>query len=128
MAHQPSRRSVLGMLTALGAAVAGGVYFWKTDPESLVSKILDRRFPGMQIDAASILALTRDVKDAKFQTLGRRLALEGGARAAGFVGVDGWFALLSDGQVRRALAVFSIERGGPQMVEPAPQSGAVPGA
>jgi hypothetical protein len=88
MAHQPSRRSVLGMLTALGAAVAGGVYFWKTDPESLVSKILDRRFPGMQIDAASILALTRDVKDAKFQTLGRRLALEGGARAAGFVGVD----------------------------------------
>jgi branched-chain amino acid transport system substrate-binding protein len=46
---------------------------------------------------------------------------------AGFVGVDGWFALLSDGQVRRALAVFSIERGGPQMVEPAPQSGSVPG-
>ncbi len=47
---------------------------------------------------------------------------------AGFVGVDGWFALLSDGQVRRALAVFAIERGGPQMVEPAPQSGSVPGA
>jgi branched-chain amino acid transport system substrate-binding protein len=46
---------------------------------------------------------------------------------AGFVGVDGWFALLSDGQVRRALAVFAIERGGPQMVEPAPQSGGVPG-
>ena len=47
---------------------------------------------------------------------------------AGFVGADGWFALLSDGQVRRALAVFAIERGGPQMVEPAPQSGNVPGA
>jgi branched-chain amino acid transport system substrate-binding protein len=47
---------------------------------------------------------------------------------AGFVGADGWFALLSDGQVRRALAVFAIERGGPQMVEPAPQSGAAPGA
>jgi hypothetical protein len=26
------------------------------------------------------------------------------------------------------LAVFDIERGGPQMVEPAPQSGNVPGA
>ena len=47
---------------------------------------------------------------------------------AGFVGADGWFALLSDGQVRRALAVFAIERGGPQMVEPAPQSGSAPGA
>jgi ABC-type branched-subunit amino acid transport system substrate-binding protein len=46
----------------------------------------------------------------------------------GFVGADGWFALLADGQVRRALAVFAIERGGPQMVEPAPQSGNVPGA
>ena len=46
---------------------------------------------------------------------------------AGFVGADGWFALLSDGQVRRALAVFTVERGGPQMLEPAPQSGNAPG-
>lgn len=46
----------------------------------------------------------------------------------GFLGADGWFALLADGQVRRALAVFVIERGGPQMLEPAPQSGNVPGA
>jgi hypothetical protein len=88
MANHPSRRSILGMLTAVGAAVAGGVYFWKAGPESLVGKILARRFPGVRIDAASITALTRDVKDAKFQTLGRRLALEGGARAAGIVGVD----------------------------------------
>ena len=49
-------------------------------------------------------------------------------QAAGFLGADGWFALQSDGQVRRALAVFSIERGGSQMQEPAPQSGNVPGA
>jgi hypothetical protein len=88
MANHPSRRSILGMLTAVGAAVAGGAYFWKAGPESLVGKILARRFPGVRIDAASITALTRDVKDAKFQTLGRRLALEGGARAAGIVGVD----------------------------------------
>ncbi len=46
---------------------------------------------------------------------------------SGFVGADGWFGLLSDGQVRRALALFAIERGGPQMIEPAPQSGNVPG-
>ena len=48
-------------------------------------------------------------------------------QSAGFIGSDGWFALLPDGQVRRALAVFSIERGGPQMAQPAPQSANVPG-
>jgi branched-chain amino acid transport system substrate-binding protein len=41
----------------------------------------------------------------------------------GFSGVDGWFVLLPDGEVRRGLAVFRIERGGPAMVEPAPGSG-----
>jgi hypothetical protein len=49
-------------------------------------------------------------------------------QSEGFVGADGWFALLPDGHVRRALAVFVVARGGPQMVEPAPQSGAAPGA
>jgi hypothetical protein len=48
-------------------------------------------------------------------------------QSAGFLGADGWFALLSDGQVRRALAVFVLQRGGPQMLEPAPQSGNVSG-
>ena len=47
---------------------------------------------------------------------------------AGFVGADGWLALLSDGQVRRGLAVFRVERGGPEMIEPAPQSAAGTGA
>jgi branched-chain amino acid transport system substrate-binding protein len=63
------------------------------------------------------------------RVLGGRSGFSVGAltQPAGFVGVDGWFALLSDGQVRRALAVFAIERGGPQMVEPPPQSGSVPG-
>ena len=48
-------------------------------------------------------------------------------QSAGFIGSDGWFALLPDGQVRRALAVFAVEQGGPQMVQPAPQSANVPG-
>ena len=59
---------------------------------------------------------------------GRGYSVGALAQPSGFVGADGWFALLSDGQVRRALAVFAIDRGGPQMVEPAPQSGNVPGA
>ena len=40
----------------------------------------------------------------------------------GFLGTDGWFALLPDGQVSRGLAVFRIERAGPEMIDPAPQS------
>jgi hypothetical protein len=31
---------------------------------------------------------------------------------AGFAGVDGWVGLLPDGQVRRGLAVFRVDRGG----------------
>jgi hypothetical protein len=88
MTAHPSRRTVLGLLAAAGAAVASGVYALKTGPEALVGKILARQFPGIRIDAAGIAALTRDVKEAKFQTFGRRLALEGGARAAGLVGLD----------------------------------------
>jgi Periplasmic binding protein len=45
----------------------------------------------------------------------------------GFVGTDGWFTLLPDGQVRRGLAVYRIEAGGPQMIDPAPQSAGAPG-
>lgn len=46
----------------------------------------------------------------------------------GFVGSDGLIAFTPDGQVRRGLAVFRIARGGPTMVEPAPQSLGVPGS
>ena len=45
----------------------------------------------------------------------------------GFVGTDGWFTLAPDGQVRRGLAVFRTERGGPELIDPAPQSAAAPG-
>ncbi len=40
----------------------------------------------------------------------------------GFVGTDGWFNLLPDGQVRRGLAVYRIERAGPELIDPAPQT------
>jgi ABC-type branched-subunit amino acid transport system substrate-binding protein len=45
----------------------------------------------------------------------------------GFTGADGWLALLPDGGVRRGLAVFSIEAGGPQIVQPAPTNAGMPG-
>lgn len=45
----------------------------------------------------------------------------------GFSGVDGVFALLPDGHVRRGLALFELGRGESQMVEPSPQSISAPG-
>jgi branched-chain amino acid transport system substrate-binding protein len=46
---------------------------------------------------------------------------------AGFAGSDGLLILTPDGHVRRGLAVFEIQRGGAQMVEPAPASPSAPG-
>jgi hypothetical protein len=83
-----SRRVVLTLLTAAGATSAAGIYFWKRTPEALIGKILTRQFPGVNVNAASIAALTRDIKAARFQTFGRRLALEVGARAADVIGID----------------------------------------
>ncbi len=63
------------------------------------------------------------------RVLGRNPGAQGGlTQSAGFAGSDGLFALLPDGQVRRGLAVFEVQRGGsPQMVAPAPQALDVPG-
>lgn len=48
-------------------------------------------------------------------------------QSGGFIGTDGWFTLSPDGQVRRGLAVYRIERAGPELIDPAPQSAATPG-
>jgi hypothetical protein len=69
-------------------------------------------------DAASIAKVIVGTAGADIATL---------TQPGGFVGIDGWFALQPDGQVRRGLAVFRIERGGPEMIDPAPQSAGIPG-
>jgi ABC-type branched-subunit amino acid transport system substrate-binding protein len=48
-------------------------------------------------------------------------------RPDGFTGVDGVFVLQPDGTVRRGLALFEVQRGGPSMIEPAPASLSSPG-
>ena len=78
----------MAFLTAAGAASAAGVYVWNAGPDALIGEILRRRFPEVRINPTSIAALTRDIKAARFQTFGRRLALEAGARAVGIVGLD----------------------------------------
>jgi branched-chain amino acid transport system substrate-binding protein len=48
-------------------------------------------------------------------------------RPSGFAGVDGLLVLQPDGSVRRGLALFEVQRGGPVMIEPAPASISAPG-
>jgi ABC-type branched-subunit amino acid transport system substrate-binding protein len=66
-------------------------------------------------------------------SIARVLAANGGfsvaglTRPEGYAGVDGVLGLLPDGHVRRGLALFEIQRGGPQMIEPAPDTLAAPG-
>jgi ABC-type branched-subunit amino acid transport system substrate-binding protein len=45
----------------------------------------------------------------------------------GFNGADGLLVLMPDGHVRRGLAIFEVQRGGAQMIEPAPASPSAPG-
>jgi branched-chain amino acid transport system substrate-binding protein len=73
----------------------------------------------LAVDAAAI---------ARLLAAGPGFSVAGLTAPSGFAGVDGPLALQSDGQVRRALAVFEVQRGGAQMVAPAPQSFAAPGS
>ncbi len=79
----------------------------------------------------------RGIADLAFDaaSIARVLAQSGGfdmqnlTQPAGFAGADGLLALQPDGRVRRALAVFEIQSGGAQIVDPAPQAvSAGPGA
>lgn len=72
----------------------------------------------LAFDAAAIAKVTVGPRGADVSIL---------TQAGGFVGSDGWFALQPDGHVQRGLAVFRLERGGPQMTDPAPQSAGSPG-
>ena len=83
-----SRRTLLTLLTAVGAASAGGTYLWRIGPDALIGKILSHRMPGVRIDAASIPALSRDVQMDRFQSFPRKLSLQGGALVASITGIE----------------------------------------
>lgn len=65
--------------------------------------------------------------------IAKALAKDGGfsyaalCRPEGFAGVDGVLALQADGNVRRGLALFELRRGGPNLIEPAPDNLSAPG-
>jgi hypothetical protein len=109
-----------------GAALSGA---WYAAPDPAARAGFDADYqakygappPGLAdfaYDAAAI---------ARVMAAGGGYSVASLCRSDGFAGVDGVFALLPDGSVRRGLAVFQIQRGGASIVEPAPTSLAAPG-
>lgn len=72
----------------------------------------------LAFDAASIARVVMGERGADPAVL---------TQPAGFVGSDGWITLSPTGQVERGLAVFRVERGGPTMIEPAPEPSSAAG-
>jgi hypothetical protein len=83
-----SRRYFLAAVTAFATALGSGFYVWSQGSEFLIGQILARRLPGVRLDSASVKALSRDVLEDRFHSVGRKIALQGGVIAARVVGVD----------------------------------------
>ena len=127
----PQQTRILG--PALWARDAGrlgtlsGAWYAAPDPAA--------RAGFEQLYATTYGAPARDLTSLAFDAGGvARAAWDGrgfpaGAlvRPEGFLGADGLLALLPDGGVRRGLAIFEIDRGGPRIVQPAPQTFAASG-
>jgi hypothetical protein len=102
---------------------------WYAAPDSSTRSNLERDYAAkygappppladLAYDAASVAKLVMGSRGSDTAIL---------TQPGGFVGTDGWFALQPDGQVRRGLAVYRIEAGGPELIDPAPQSAGTPG-
>ncbi len=94
-----------------------------------------QRAPFEQAYAAKYKAPPRDLASLAYDAAGvaRVVAASGGfapgalTRPEGFTGADGLLGLQPDGQTRRGLAIFEIDRGGSHVVQPAPQTLQSPG-
>lgn len=94
-----------------------------------------QRAPFEQSYAAKYNAPPRDLASLAYDAAGvARIASGSGGfasgaltRPEGFTGADGLLGLQPDGQTRRGLAIFEIDRGGSHVVQPAPQTLQAPG-
>jgi ABC-type branched-subunit amino acid transport system substrate-binding protein len=116
---------------ASGSSAMIGGWFAVPDPDSRRDLIRDysaqyKESPPPRADLASDAAAIARVLAGQ-----GRMNAAGLTQPVGFTGVDGWFVLLPDGQVRRGLAVFRVDRGRAVKVSDAPAGpgpgGGVPG-
>ncbi len=112
---------------ARGGADLNGAWYAAPDPAARAS--FDAAYQDKYGAPAPVLAdVAYDAAAiARVAAAGRGYASASLCRAEGFAGVDGVFALRSDGTVRRGLAVFQIHRGGAEAIEPAPTALGGPG-
>ena len=123
---------VLGPALWANPAARGGADLngaWYAAPDPAARAAFDQQYtakygtpaPGLAdlaYDAAAIARVTAQSGGFSAGSL---------ARPEGFAGVDGVLALQPDGSVRRGLALFEIQRGGAQMIEPSPDTLSAPG-
>jgi branched-chain amino acid transport system substrate-binding protein len=105
---------------ASGSAAILGAWFAMPDPDARRDMVRDfnakyKEPPPPRADLAYDAAQIARVLSAQ-----GTMNPAGLTQPAGFTGVDGWFALLPDGQVRRGLAVFKVERARPEKIGDAP--------
>jgi branched-chain amino acid transport system substrate-binding protein len=105
---------------ASGSSALPGAWFAMPDPEARRDMVRDytakykeppRPVADLAYDAASI---------ARVLSSQGRMTMQGLVQPQGFTGVDGWFALLPEGQVRRGLAVFRVGRQPAEKIADAP--------
>lgn len=110
-----------------GSGAVHGAWFAAPDPSSRASFVNDYQSRyGAEPPAIADLAfdgayIARSVSSASEPPVA---AL---TQPNGFVGADGLIILAPDGHVRRALAVFKVERSGPVMIEPPTEASATDG-
>ena len=111
--------------TALGALA--GAWYAAPDPSARVpfERTYASKYGAPPRDLASIAYDAAGVARASQDRIGYSAALL--LRPQGYVGADGPFRLLPDGQVRRGLAIFEIDRGGSRIVQPAQGTLGAPG-
>ncbi len=128
---QPAVR-VLGPALWANPAARGGAELtgaWYAAPDPAARSAFDQQYtqrfgvpaPGLADLAYDAAAIARVVASAG------GFSLASLARPEGFAGVDGVLGLQPDGSVKRGLALFEIQRGGAQMIEPAPDVLGAPG-
>jgi ABC-type branched-subunit amino acid transport system substrate-binding protein len=127
----PSQVRILGpaqwSLPSSGAGQLSGAWYAAPDPAARTA--FDQSYTAKYGSGAPPLADIAFDAAAIARALDTRQGVSVAAltQAQGFAGADGLLILMPDGHVRRGLAVFEVQRGGAQMIEPAPASPGAPG-
>ena len=103
------------------------VHGWYASPDPQGRASFVRRFTDAEGHAPPRLATLAYDATALAAVLAKNPAGPDYSAAAltnpsGFVGLDGVFRLNQDGLVERGLAVLEVDRGGPKVIDPSPQS------